>query len=165
MPITLGGGITRGQHAGIAHTKAMVDTWFRFIVKQVTETVNNSNVMQDDDEFTFPVLANEVWNIFFYPLVDIKAASDWKRQWVIPAGATMRLITNDQAGTVQMLDATAVRNNMVGGAFVCCPMEHLIYEGGANAGNIQLQWAQVAAIAEDTSVLLNSFLYGLRLQP
>uniref|UniRef100_A0A6M3KZD9 Uncharacterized protein n=1 Tax=viral metagenome TaxID=1070528 RepID=A0A6M3KZD9_9ZZZZ len=130
--------------------------------KSSDETVNNSTVMQDDDDLVVAVGANEIWSIQLYIRTNTHADADIKIAWTIPvAGAlysdsTIRTAPApatpaaevDGTTSFVMAGATAVRATYIG----------YLYIGGENAGNVQLQWAQQNAEEQDTKVLAGSYV-------
>lgn len=129
--------------------------------KTANETVNNSNVFQNDDHLVWAVSANEVWLIQLFLLVDAKTASRFKYTFTIPAAATLNgLLWSADSNSEYIYgdDLTASKTLTIGTAVIRCLNIQCLYVGGANAGNIQLQWAQINAVAEDTKLLTNSFL-------
>jgi len=135
--------------------------------KTADETVNNSNVLQDDDELFFAVGANEVWELTFIPLIDSPAIPDIKFAWGVPAGAELYrvCIRRDAAGALQI--EYALSGGSMPSQGVAVPrivgIEKGLYIGGVNAGNVQLQWAQETANVSDTKVLANSCIIAHRL--
>ena len=130
------------------------------IRKTADETVNNSDVLQDDDELLKAVGANEVWWIDMLLLaVSATTTPDINLGFTIPAGATLRSYVKFGFITSSSVDATtsgsAFQVDASGGSYY---HTYLLYIGGANAGTIQLQWAQWVATAEDTKILANSFM-------
>lgn len=127
------------------------------IRKTTTEVVNNSVVLQNDDELFFPVLANEIWAFWLYlrtysatPNPDIKIA------FSIPALASIWRSTSILE-SLNEIDATALFKLNAAAVVQASLIRHL-YLGGSNPGNVQLQWAQFAAVAEDTEVRSSSYI-------
>jgi len=133
--------------------------------KTADEIVNNSTTLQNDDHLLLAVGANEVWSFFAYlKVISQTGTPDIKFDWSLPTGGVIQSLPHDDiavlaantpiapigAGTnfTFALPANSERIALVWG----------LYVGGANAGNVQLQWAQITATAEDTKVLANSFL-------
>ena len=56
------------------------------IRKAATESVNNSNVLQNDDEFSFAIGANETWLFIAILNVTYGVADGLKLAWSMPAG-------------------------------------------------------------------------------
>ena len=120
-------------------------------IKLVDQTINDDDVMQNDNDLIIPVEANEVCEIQLILKMNLLAASDIRYQFDVPAGATMLLFKSyiyDDG--LQDFDATTPIYVLTSG------LNYLwvkaIYYGGANAGNIQFQWAQRVSTAEDTTV-------------
>jgi len=133
------------------------------ILKTATEIVNNSIVLQNDDELFFPVAANEVWEFTISLLIDEAAGSEFKYAFAIPAGGTLtKNLVFSWTVPLQDTDAVPATNANIGVGiwrlyFRC------IYVGGGNAGNVQFEWAQQNAIVGDTMVMENSFIIAHRL--
>ena len=142
------------------------------IRKTADEAVTNSTVLQNDDHLVLPVGANEVWE-FTLLLLCVEDAPGvsavLKHLFTIPAaGALYRVplfaaaIQNSEEvyGTVQV--------TMSGTIIVSVPYMYYaryIYVGGANAGNVQLQWAQRVApgAGVKTTLLTNSCILAHKL--
>jgi len=128
------------------------------ITKTSNETVNNSNTVQNDDELTFAVGANSIWSIKFVLKVTSSAVADFRMKFTIPVAATCSMwfepsgIVSDYDATTEYSPGTDGTTQFMHG--------YLFYEGGANAGNIQLQWAQGTAEVSDTTVYIGSFMIG-----
>ena len=133
--------------------------------KTSDETVNNSTVLQNDNELFLPIAANEVWFFEMRLLTNSSAAADFKTTITLPSGAAgfAHSMGTDSAGAQQIsyqtwtLDWQGVAGNLGS------PILNGIVINGANAGNIQLQWAQQFAEASDTKVLTNSCIIAIRL--
>ena len=139
--------------------------------KTADETVNNSDVPQNDDALLLAVGANEIWHIYLLLRITTTAVADFQYTFAIPAGGAMKHFdigiigactttaklqsATDSTGTIPLLIPGAVTDYWY--------MFWAVYVGGANAGNIQLQWAQYTAEATDTKVLANSFITAHRL--
>ena len=152
---------------------AVYNTTRAFVAKAGGETVNNSTTLQDDDDLTFSIGANETWA--FLVLLDIVTpnAAGFKYQVTTPDGGDAGYVmgfrsvggsgvagnVGDHKGTINAAVGFAI-----GGAGVA---PQVWIEGwastGATAGTVQLEWAQNAAVVGDTTVNANSFLYARRL--
>ena len=138
------------------------------IRKTSDETVNNSNTLQDDDELLLAVGANEVWTIEAILRLSCKTASNFKYAFTIPVagsflGYDCAIISDDGKDYWGPVDLETPRN--VTTATMVDDWLYIkgMYVGGANAGNIQLQWAQLTAEVEDTLVLTNSYMLAHKL--
>lgn len=128
-------------------------------VKSADESVNNSDVLQNDDDLLVPVAANTDY-VFILDIlaVSVTATPDLKVGWSVPAGATMTWAmvgdieqnynSENEGGTdIQTLTSSLKYTRWVGTVQVA-----------GTSGNLQLQWAQTAATAEDTTVKAGSML-------
>jgi len=143
----------------------------QLILKTGDETVNNSNVYQNDDELVIPVGANEIWYVLTYLLVRANVTSYIKVAFTVPVAATFVGLPYGAYGPSANATQTAIaptdltaygQFNGVAGD----PLHGIIsgiYVGGANAGNLQLQWAQLNAEVYDTKVYTNSFILAHKL--
>jgi len=139
--------------------------------KAVDEVVNNSDVLQDDDELKFDIGANEDWEAVFILLnISVSDTPNMKLQIAVPSGATYycQIVMSKtdgtgiiypnapRAGIPHAIDAeTTLMLNAV---------LRVIVVNGATPGVVQLQWAQDTATAEDTTMKENSLLMAHKLQ-
>ena len=131
----------------------------KVIRKTSGEIVNNSTALQDDDELFFAVGALERWAVDVLLRVTSSAVADFKYQWVIPAGGDLLGFVggfdpNTAVGELGM----AVEKTILTDGNPQIIVMRMIYRGGVNAGNIQLQWAQNTAEVSDTIVQLSSYI-------
>jgi len=135
---------------------------FAKVVKTADEIVNNSIVLQDDDELRFSGVANK--NYSFVLTIFVQAASstpDFQTAFTLPSGATgewtTTSLTSDTAGLTADITTADVHT-----VLSSTPPRHIIYEGvirmGSTAGVCQLQWAQAIADASNTTVEIGSKL-------
>ena len=139
---------------------------FELVLKTADETVNNSSVLQNDNHLFFPVAANELWMFQLNVWVSSpSAAPDLKFAFTGPAGATgkygfhaaMSAGSDASNRTANALAATIVwlwPNTPAPGLMTISGF----IRNGANAGNLQFQWAQNTPTAQDTKVLQDSHL-------
>lgn len=132
-------------------------------IKGSDEVVNNSATLQNDDDMVLAIGANETWIFYVEGVLDAAAASDFKYAITAPTGATGFLAdrhaddefvaTDLQTPDYQDLNAFGVGNPIAfqGFAYVA---------NGANAGNVQVQWAQLAADASNLTVHEGSRIVG-----
>jgi hypothetical protein len=138
------------------------------VLKTADEVVNNSNALQDDDELCLPMLANETWLLVFYLwVVCVNAGSDFKWLVTVPSGATGvyagiygTSIANLEQGltnftTSNVVDIGANENKIL--------IAKAIIVNGTTPGNVQLRWAQYAAVAADTTVKASSLILAYKL--
>lgn len=131
------------------------------IRKATTETVNNSTALQDDNELTIAIAANET--IYFDMTIAFNSSTvaDFKLDIAGPAGVAGQWIY--VTGSANSTDSPW---NPLGGSGA--PVNGLgtdksiivrgIARNGATAGNVRLQWAQNTAEVSDTKVLADSFV-------
>lgn len=146
----------------------------RTIRKTADETVNNSNVLQNDDELLFAIAANEIRRARFVlfvanPAAGTGATADFQAAITLPAGASMvgvmqgagTAATNAGATSGAMRSMTVSGTGKAVGALdadtVIVTIE-VVVTCGATAGNVTLQWAQSTATATDTIVKAGSFV-------
>lgn len=140
------------------------------VVKAADESVDNSAVLQDDDELVFAATANKTYMIEVRLLLTTATtAPDWKFGWTVPAGAVIYWAPEwvNISGSVQGVWAgLAVSTNAVtlpttgtvsfGGTTV--GLVHGVHffallTMGSTAGNIQLQWSQNTQTASAACVV------------
>lgn len=129
--------------------------------KSAEEIVNNSAVMQNDDELLLAVGASEVWEFELYIRhTSATTTPDIDILFAVPAASSLLKIPNYNTAHQEVADAdiTLASSSANNGYWA-----KYLYIGGANAGNIQLTWAQNVATAEDTKVLANSFIIAHKL--
>lgn len=164
------GQVITGQGAGIDPAYAAVPTEVQIVRKTADEIVNNSAALQNDDHLVLAAEANSVWLVDFIILVLTPSATpDVKLAITVPAGASVFYsitrhnpfggAVSDQVGNVS---GEAIQVSLIAGEtnFIRIPTIAVV---GATAGNIQLQWAQFGATAEDTTVKANSCLIAHKL--
>lgn len=141
--------------------------------KTSDETVNNNDTLQNDDELLFAVSANEVWVAKFIlrVLQGNSATPDFKFAIVVPAACAV--ISCGWTGDVTNVNKVVTDAEIVSGTghttlqvfqntTILLEITVLI-QNGANAGNVQLQWAQAVATGVDTIVEDGSCIIAHRL--
>jgi hypothetical protein len=139
---------------------------FNRVIKSADEIVNNSNVVQDDDELFFSVQANKIYVVQGIILLQATGVtSDWRFIWSLPAGGTFfwdpewiasvaRWNPVAVASSPQAIDTGLLtlgsQNNIHGFNFLAI----LIMAG--TAGTANLQWAQNTATVADNTVKAGS---------
>ncbi len=150
--------IATGQVALAADVNALLTK----IRKTSDETVNNSTVLQNDNELLFAMAANEVWHVALIMIIDSSAVADFKFGFSLPAGATAHgyYIGHSSAGAAiqgALIQTSVSDLQGVGvGTGRNQAIVNLVVINGVNAGNFQLQWAQNTAEVSDTKLLTNS---------
>lgn len=139
---------------GSTHVSAYVRNMYTYVRKSADETITNSTALQNDDVLFSPLAASSgtyqfEMNILYSAstVADIKFAFTW------PAGATVTWGVIGLATGAGSISGDATFGNAVasgtsvaiGGAGATTPTPCQIFGDvimGANAGNLQLQWAQ-----------------------
>ena len=141
--------------------------FWTFVRKTADEIVNNSTTLQNDDALLAALAANEV--VAFQCAIHLTSGvtPDIKVAFTVPSGATLRwgMVGNADPSINQTSVGASGTGILAQTAGVALP-GHILLSGtvvnGANAGNLQLQWAQNTADASDTTVLANSWLLVIR---
>jgi len=138
------------------------------VTKTADETVNNSTLLQDDNDLVFAMAANTTYVVNTVLLLNAAGDNtpDWKFGWTVPAGCTMLWQSEGSSAwgagtsvTVGMELLTESQIDTAGSDVADHGAAHrAIVRNGANAGNLQLQWAQNTADASDSKVLKHSHM-------
>lgn len=145
------------EHGAAKHTDVII------VRKTSDEVVNNSTVLQDDDELYFAVGANEIWEFLLLLRVTTPTSGvDVDYSFTIPVAASLLRCEGYGVSNAEEDGTTEDTCDIIGASSEYCLM-HYLYVGGANAGTVQLQWAQHTATVEDTKVRANSFIIARKL--
>jgi len=132
--------------------------------KSADEIVNNSATLQNDDHLVVAVKANE--NLTLRVCLVCKTASDvpdMKIAFTVPTGGAIKGKTYVENSAIPTDVADLTSAQVLGlpgtGRFWYILAK---YTGGANAGSVQLQWAQNTATVEDTTVEAESYLLAIK---
>jgi len=134
--------------------------------KTADEIVNNSNILQNDDHLFLAAKANEVWTIELRLRISNPPASDIKMDFSLPTGASgfKHYISGINDIRISHPIGTPIGLTIdERGDLYYSGVLRAIVTMGATAGNIQFQWAQNAAVAEDTIIYANSCLIAHKL--
>ena len=130
--------------------------------KTADETVNNSAVLQNDNELLFAMGVNERFVfecVIYYTTGGIPGFAFFftKPVGAIYNGTSIRhAVANQQiAADLGQFNYAGASSPFGGGSIIYAKG---IVINGANVGNFQLQWCQAVANASDTKVLTNSYL-------
>ena len=138
-------------------------------LKTADETVNNSNVFQNDDHLKWTVAANEVWEFYMALKITTESTPAFKLQFTVPAGGALIGWTAGDIGLLVAYNTGLTERDLTASTFIAGGKADVWlviwgqYIGGANAGTVQLQWAQNVANATDTIVRKNSFILAHKL--
>jgi hypothetical protein len=143
-------------------------TWIR---KASDETVNNSAVLQNDDDFTFSVDANSTYFVEMWLLLSAPSTTpDWQWKWTGPSGATMfhgpdtysgvslwneAVTTTTNSGDLHTLSSNPFMGGNAGTKGL--RMQGIIIVS-STAGTMHFQWAQNTADASNSTIKANSLL-------
>jgi hypothetical protein len=136
----------------------------KIIYKSADETVNNSTTLQDDDHLSFSIAANEAWAFHLCLFYRAATTPDVKYALTVPASATYQLFSVQQFQAVG--DGAAITTAVANGSGASVTegeMASGVVVNGANAGTVQLQWAQNTANASNTKVLQGSYIIATKL--
>jgi len=156
-------------------TKAIMDPHVRdnflavgphlVVRKPSDESVTSSTVQQNDDHLVMAVAANEVWRFEYMLRVD-KGPGGMDIAWTFPTagyfsaqwmhGGTVDVHTGTSPTADQGL-ATGTAGDIAVAYIVG------VYANGANAGNLQLQFAQNASNGVAAIMKTNSTLWAVKL--
>lgn len=137
--------------------------------KTSDETVNNSAVLQNDDQLVAAMVASATYRFHLRLIINSGTTPDFKFTFTLPAGATgsMELFEGSSptsAATVlqgPFSVTTTVAMSGVGADQIIIAQGVIVVS--TTAGNAQLQWAQNTATGSNTSVKTNSFLHLQRM--
>ena len=139
------------------------------VLKTADETVNNSLVLQNDNQLVLAVAANDVWEIHYIIRRTTSVGAYFRYAWTLPAAGAMQQADQEEIGVATTAAPGLIASDSTAADLIAAAaadywiMGWAIYVGGANAGNVQLQWAQAVAEESDTKVLTNSFLLAFKL--
>jgi hypothetical protein len=136
--------------------------------KPSDESVANAT-LQDDDHLILPLAANAAWEFRLQLAVVSTAAADFKIAFNAPTGATLycSFVWANTTGTATHFDLSST-TFPTGSASLYVPATTIGLQvpgtivNGSTAGNLTLQWAQVAT-SGTTFVKANSALWGVQL--
>lgn len=152
-------------HTGTDTSRAVTPSNITSIIKRVyksaEETVNNSDVLQDDNHLLFAVGANEAWAFNMVLYMNSGTTPDIKLQINVPSGATG--FYDSPTGVPSAMTAFgSPQTQSTSGSD-----QQMFFTGtvinGATPGNLQLQWAQNLATLSDTKILKGSCIIAYRL--
>lgn len=134
--------------------------------KVADETVNNSSVLQNDDELFVPMSANAVYDFFVIIHHNSGGTPDIKFGWTVPSGTTMvwgGYIVNTAGAFTVVANLSQSSTASIGGTG---SDSFQMFQGtivtSSTAGTLQLQWAQDTANASNTIVRAGSYLLPIR---
>ena len=137
--------------------------------KTANQIVNNSNVLVNDTHLLYAIAASEEWVYQFVLYITGNVAAGLKAAITVPALCTLRwgFSSAQAAGGVAVMPVVqTISGNSSSVEVDGTPAAHIIelwVLNGANAGSVQLQWAQQAAHGSDLTVYQGSHLVAHQL--
>jgi hypothetical protein len=110
--------------------------------------VVSSTTLQNDDHLAFPIAANETWSFVGWLIVTSASGTpDLRLAFTVPAGATLRWsgFGDGNTGADHEVIVTSGFTDvfqLTGAAWRDWVQVRGIVSNGANAGTVQMQWAQ-----------------------
>ena len=161
-------GVGTDDHHAQAHGSGQHDDHV-VINKNSDELVDNSSTLQNDDDFSFSIGANEIWVGHMVLYLDDEAAGSTNSircGWSLPSGASFRASGIYYRGSTEaILDIDEGTSNpfFVNFTFVDIDdSDFLVIEftlkNGGTAGTAQFQWAQGIARTNGTIVEADSYM-------
>jgi len=136
---------------------------FAVLVKPVEQIVNNSDVLQDDDDLTFTPTINNEYVIMLYLRFNSGNVPDLKFAFSVPAGATVvaasagATLFRNLTQVTQTTDFTAAKTVVTNTVPQTVGIMAFL-QMGATAGDCTIQWAQNTAAVEDTKMLAGALM-------
>lgn len=133
-------------------------------VKQVNESVISTIGLQDDNELTFPIGANEEWTYRFVIQANSNAAADLRFAVTAPGGAVCQTAFSDPEGasSVGQYGCGVTSASVPGNTAVDLYEVTGRVQNGVTPGNVTLQWAQFTSSASNTIVYAGSYVNAVR---
>lgn len=138
-------------------------------IKTADETVNGSASLQNDNDLSFSIGANETWQFTLMFKMTTASTPGFKWLFTVPSGATARGNANVTTGTTGIYGLSSADIDLTtgGGSTGAGSANNLYIVSGyvANSstpGTVRLQWAQQTSNASDTIVKRGSTLTAIR---
>lgn len=133
---------------------------FARVVKKVDQTVNNSNVLVNDNELVIALQANKIYSFFSFVYLTSTTVADWKHNWILPAGASGNMTAGPWASNAAQVASIieSIGISVVNTADIECIMTLGRVIVGGTAGSIQYQFSQNNPVVFDTKCLQGSSL-------
>lgn len=139
------------------------------VAKPSNETLASSTTLQDDDDLTFEIGANETWLVEYRLFYSSPTAADLKMDISGPSGVagSYGIVALDTAATGTSGDVTVPSDNslatdqVLGGAGFDVRLTAIVLatiRNGATAGSVTLRWAQNVSDADSTIVYKDASL-------
>lgn len=133
------------------------------VLKTADEIVNNSTVLQNDDELFYPLAGDTNYHIFLYLVgSSVTVLPNIRMTYTVPAGAVNHMQLQYFAPDNIWAGGQGIATNNFGPIYTQAAKKLLaignIFVFNVNPGNFQIQWAQSTAAIQDTQVQIGSYL-------
>lgn len=128
------------------------------VKKSSDETINSSTTLQNDDDLSFSIGANEIWSVTWFIAYTSGTTPDFKCNFSMPSGCASLSAKYDTLSSYTTGDITAP-----GSGFLGVQLIKSIFTNSSNAGSVTFQWAQQTSDAGDTIVHEESHLIATRI--
>jgi hypothetical protein len=127
-----------------------------YVLKTSDETINESEVLQDDNDLYFSVSANKMYAFKLVLHFNSGTVPDFNCAFSVPSGASFVGKMFEDVSRVWQITASGHNCTGIGSN------KTIIIQGtfivGANSGTVKFQWAQDSEDSANTTVLQGSFL-------
>lgn len=160
--------------AGMKITPARLAQMQTVVIQPVSsQTVNNSNVLVNDNELTYPLEANAQYIVEIHAVFDsFSDNADVKTDWLAPSEATgLRLCIGASNSSGGSTDSSDTRAQFTASSLTSPPVsvyqmydtrgfiqEYACVTNGATAGDLVFRWAQNVSTAADTTRTTASYM-------
>ncbi len=127
------------------------------IVKEVDQSLFDSEVLQDDDEIFFTCDANTAYAITMTIIADINPSNDFKSIWIVPSGTTI-LTTDLDMVPDNFRDMVSWTTDFVSNGDSSATQlmrQRAVVNVAGTAGTCQFQWAMNDNFGTNTIVVKN----------
>ena len=162
LSVTTGGGITVTDGREFIGDRAIIE-----IVKAADEIVNNSAVLQNDNDFSFPVKAGDIWFVEMRLLVEqANGTPSIKVGWTgVSVNGWQSAIAVNDTSVVRMAQGNTVTsqdlNTYLSGMWI---VEYKTVLTVTADGTAQFVWAQMVATGANTEINQHSTMRAVRKQ-
>lgn len=137
-------------------------------MKEVAESVTSSTALQNDNDLTFPVGANEKWQFEIHVKATFSTLGQTKVAITGPAGAIIsadaHLFSDGISIVRQVINALATAVGLVGALATQGTIKiYGMMVTSSTEGDFTLQWAQNASSGTPTTFLAHSYLIAKKL--
>jgi hypothetical protein len=139
--------------------------------KTADQSIANSNTLTNDTDLFFSIGANEEWLVTYFVSGTFSGTSGGIQfAATVPSGATLEFSGSSNNGSTASIGGRTTTSGTTlnawtfgGGPTFHIDTLRLWVLNGANAGTVQLQWAQAASFATPTVLTKGGFLVAYRI--